>query len=558
MKLPAFALAFAAAVTVPRPALAEEPKLVVAILVDQLRYDYLERFHDEFSPGGFRLLTDQGAFMTFAEYNYCPTITGPGHASFLSGAPPAVHGIISNDWFDKRTGKMVNCVADDSVKGVGGKAVATTGGIEAEAVEGVKDEGQRSPRNFFGSNFSDEMRLRFHSRVVGISLKDRGAILPAGKKPAGAYWFDSTSGNFITSTYYMPELPEWVRKFNARKRPADFVGQVWKRLLAPEAYQWPDLAAGEGVMPREKTPTFDHTVYPSPVEGFETIVPTPYGNQLLAEFAVAALEGEHLGTGPQPDVLTVSFSSIDAAGHRFGPYSQEVQDATLRLDLELAQFFAVLDKKIGLKNVAILLTADHGVAPTPEFATEQGFAGRRVESGLLMVDLQAKMDERFGPGKYFLAPKPIDGNLYFDHQLLRDRKLEPDMVANFIREWALTDGRFQAAFTRAQLLDGRAPGLIGQRVLNGYNPERSGDVVLVLKPYSIAMGGKAGTTHGAPFSYDTHVPVLFYGSAFKHGRFADEFYITDIVPTLCAAFHLNEPPGCIGKPCVKVLEEEGK
>jgi len=519
---------------------AEEPKLVVALLVDQLRYDYLDRFHDQFPEGGFRLLTDQGAFLTFAQYNYSPTVTGPGHATFLSGAPPAVHGIIGNDWFDLRTRKMLNCVSDPAAEGVGG----------------TEGEGQRSPRNFIGSNFADEMRLRFHSKVVGISLKDRGAILPAGKKPAGAYWFDSTSGNFITSTYYRPELPAWVREFNERKRPAAFVGQTWKRLLDPAAYHWPDQAVGEGVMPREKKPVFDHIVHPSPTDGFETIVPTPFGDELVTEFALAALAGENLGAGPQPDLLTVSFSSLDAAGHRFGPYSQEVQDMMLRLDRQLALFFAALDKKIGLKNVTIVLTADHGVAPTPEFAAEQGLEGERVDMGPLMEELRTRLTERFGPGGILLTPRPVDGNLYFDHAALRIRNIEAETVAVLIREWALSTGKYQAAYTRAQLLDGRAPGMIGQRVLNGYHPERSGDVVLVFKPYILGVSVKSGTTHGSPFGYDTHVPVLFYGPAFKRGRYAGEFFITDIVPTLCAALRVSVPPGSIGKPFVKALAEE--
>jgi predicted AlkP superfamily pyrophosphatase or phosphodiesterase len=540
MKIPSLVVAIVLTCALPHSRSAEPPKLIVAILVDQLRYDYLERFHDQFPEGGFRLLTDQGAFMTFAQYNYAPTVTGPGHASFLSGAPPAVHGIISNDWFDKRTLKSVNCVSDPSVEGVGGDP----------------NEGKRSPRNFIGSNFADELRLRFHSKVVGVSLKDRGAILPAGKKPAGAYWFDSVSGNFITSTYYMPELPAWVKAFNARKLPASFIGQTWKRLLDPAVYDWPDNAAGEGLMPGEKTPTFDHVVHPSPTEGFETIVPTPFGNQLLAEFALAAIDGERLGAGPQPDMLCVSFSSTDACGHRFGPYSQEVQDITLRLDQELRQLFAQLDKKFGLKNVTIVLTADHGVAPTAEFATGQGFDGQRTDSTALMADLEKQLTERFGVGKFFLTSRPVDGNFYFDHAALRERKLAPEDLAHFIREWAYANGEYQAAYTRAQLLDGRTPGVIGQRVLNGYHPERSGDVVVVPKPYHLPSSFKVGTTHGSPYSYDTRIPVLFYGSAFKRGRYADEFYITDIVPTLCAALHATEPPGSIGKPCVKVLADE--
>jgi len=519
---------------------AAPPKLVLAIIVDQLRYDYLERFHGQFTQGGFRLLTDKGAFLTFAHYNHAPTTTGPGHATALSGTPPAVHGIISNDWFDKRTLKMVNCVSDPGVTGVG----------IAESY------GQRSPRNFIGTNFADELRLRYHSKVVGISLKDRGAILPAGKRPAGAYWFDSHSGNFATSTYYLPELPAWVREFNERKRPQSFIGQTWKRLLDPKLYEWPDDAAGEGVMPGETMATFDHTVFPSPLEGFETIVPTPFGDQLLAEFALAAIDGEKLGAGPQPDLLCISFSSLDAVGHRFGPYSQEVQDMTLRLDRELAGLFSALDKKLGLANVMIALTADHGVAPTPEFAAEQGLGGGRIDPLALTADLLAKLSARFGPGKFLLVPRIVDGNLYFDHDALREKQLPPEVVAGFIREWALSTGIFQAGYTRAQLLDGLAPGLLGQRVLNGYNPERSGDIVLVYKPFTLPIPGKAGTTHGTPFNYDTHVPVLFHGTGFKPGRYADEFSVNDLVPTLCAALRMNEPSGSTGKPLVKLLADE--
>jgi Type I phosphodiesterase / nucleotide pyrophosphatase len=541
MKIPRLVLAaLLLAVAVP-PGHAAQPGLIVAIVVDQLRYDYLDRFRDQFTGGGFRRLIDGGAFLTFAHYDYSPTVTGPGHASYLSGAPPAMHGIIGNDWLDKRTLKMTNCVSDPAVEGVG-----TNPG-----------DGKRSPRNFIGGNFADELRLRFQSKVVGVSLKDRGAILPAGRKPAGAYWFDSETGHFVTSTYYMAELPAWVRAFNDRKRPAAFVGQTWKRLLDPKFYTWPDEAVGEGNMPGEKTPAFDHTILPSPTEGFETIVPTPFGNQLLAEFAIAALEGEQLGTGGKPDLLTISFSSIDAAGHRFGPYSQEIQDMMLRLDRELAALFTALDGKVGLANVMTVLTADHGVAPTPEFAASQGLDGRRGDLITLMGDLVSKLGERFGDGRLLLTPRLIDGNLYFNHDTLREKKLAAEEVATFIRDWALDSGNFQASYTRSQLLEGRAPGALGQRVLNGFHPERSGDVVLITKPFVLPFIGKTGTTHGSPYSYDTHVPVLFHGAAFKPGRYADAFNITDIAPTLCAALGMTEPPASIGKPLTRILAGDG-
>lgn len=516
---------------------ADDPKLVVAILVDQMRYDYLERFAGLMPPGGFKLLTEHGASMTFARYNYCPTVTGPGHASFLSGATPAMHGIIANDWFDRQTGKKRYCVEDTTVEGVGTKTA----------------KGRMSPRNFTGTTLADQMRLAFGSKVVGVSMKDRGAILPAGKKPTGAYWFEAASGDFVTSTYYKRELPGWVKEFNGRRRPAQFMGQTWDRLLSPNDYPTPDAAPGEGLMPGETNVTFPHTILPGSSGGFDTITSSPFGNQLLAEFAQAAVEGEGLGLGARPDLLCVSFSSIDYVGHRFGPYSQEVQDITLRLDRQLAELFAYLDKKVGLGHTLIVLTADHGVAPTPEYAAAQGLDGSRVTEAGLMKEIDAALAARFGPGDYFQWPEMFDGNVYLNREALKQKGIQVAEAADTIREWALASGKFQACYSREQLLDGRAPGLVGRLVVNGYNPERGGDVVLILKPYIIAGTGKTGTTHGSPYNFDTHVPVLFYGAGIRPGRYADEFNITDIAPTLCAALRIEEPSGCMGKPFVKAL-----
>jgi len=516
---------------------AETPKLVVTILVDQLRYDYLDRFNEQFTTNGFHLFMNDGVFMTFARYNYYPTKTGPGHASYLSGSSPSVHGIIENDWFDKRTRKTMYCCEDKSVQSVG----STT------------DKGQMSPRNFLGTTVADQMRLHYNSKVISISMKDRGAILPAGKKPAGAYWFESKSGDFITSTYYMKELPAWVKEFNERNLPASFVGKTWSRLLDPKFYTTLDDAPGEAKLAGENKVTFDHVVTPSKSEGFETIMPTPFGNEVLLKLAEAAVDAEKLGQGAQPDMLCVSFSSIDYCGHKFGPYSQEVQDMTLRLDRQLSEFFTFLDKKIGLKNVAVVLTADHGVAPAPEYAAGiMGLDSQRLKEGELMVDLMTKIDEKFGAGKYFLTPKIIEGNLYFNHDTLAEKKIAPTEFCNFIREWALSTGKFIAGYSREQLLDGRAPGQLGEFVLNGYNAERSGDMVILAKPL-LVPGGTTGTTHGSPYMYDNHIPVLFYGSMFKPGRYADEFYITDIAATLCSALHIDHPVGSYGKPFVKAI-----
>lgn len=529
------AFAFVIAAAPLRAEAPARPKLILSILVDQFRYDYVERLHDQLGDDGLKMLTDRGTFMTFARYNYCPTITGPGHASFFSGTTPASHGIIANDWFDRRTGKLTYCVSDPNVTGVGTDSAA----------------GKMSPRNFIGGNFSDMMRLHYQSKVIGISMKDRGAILPAGKKPNGAYWWEAATGNYITSSYYRADLPDWVKQFNERHRAKDFIGQTWERLLDASKYPWSDNAPGEGALSGEKTVTFPHTINAGK-DGFENIMPTPYGNQLLLEFAEAALDGEALGQGPEPDVLSVSFSSIDYCGHRFGPYSQEAQDIVLRFDRQLAELFRYVDKKIGLANVAIVLTADHGVMPLPEFASAEGLDGQRLDSVAFVGDLLQQLEARFGPAHYLQTPRIFEGNLYLNREELREKKISVNEVTEFIREWALGTGKVQAVYSREQLLDGRAPGALGERVLNGYNAERSGDVVLVYKPYVISWGA-TGTTHGSPYSYDTHIPVFFYGPSFKPGRYADEFYITDIVPTLCAAMHIDEPAGSIGKPFVKIL-----
>ena len=515
------------------------PKLVVSIVVDQLRYDYLERLGDHFCAGGFRFLSEKGAFLTFAHYNYSPTVTGAGHASILCGSTPASHGIIANEWFDKKSRSMVNCVHDPDAVLVG------------TAKEGKSPS--RSPRNLIGDNVADSMRLAFGSKVIGVSLKDRGAILPAGRKPSGAFWFDSASGCFVTSTYYRSELPPWVVKFNQQKEPQAFMGQTWTRLKPLDVYSGPPEALGAGTLPGEKPAAFDHMVNPSPTEGFETLVATPFGNRMLADFALAAVDGEALGLGSQTDLLTVSFSSLDLCGHRFGPNSHEVQDIVLRLDLELERLFRGLDQRIGLQNVWIVLAADHGVAPTPEFAQENGLNGVRTDMIALAGELMASLEERFGAGRFLLTPKIVEGNVYLDYAALAERRLPVEEVANSIRDWALGHGLFQAAYTRSQLLDGRAPGPLGERVLRGFSAERSGDVVLVQKPFQIPSGGNGGTTHGTPYSYDTHIPILFYGAPFKPGRCADPVAITDIAATLSQALRMTEPAMSIGKPISGIL-----
>ncbi len=516
---------------------AEPPKLVVAIVVDQLRYDYLERGHERFANEGFRLLTERGANMTFARYNYFPTVTGPGHASYLSGSGPAEHGIIGNDWFDKRTGKDMYCCADTNAVAVG-----------------TTNKSAMSPKNFIGSTVADQMRLHFGSKVISLSIKDRGAILPAGKKPTGAFWFDSKSGAFITSTYYMTNLPQWVADFNSRKLAHAAVGKIWERMFDPKDYLFTDAARGEGKLHGETNSIFNHVIMTA-TNTVEGVTPTPFGDELLTDLALSALDAEEMGQGAQPDLLCLSYSSMDSVGHTFGPHSHEIQDHTFRLDRQLARIFQQIAAWVGLANIMIVLTADHGVAPTPEYATDMGLDGHRWDSEKFMTNLQVKLEERFGSGKYFKKMKIPYGDVHLNHDTLRAKQISVAEISSHIRELALDTGMFLNAFSRDQLLEGRAHGQIGQFYANGYNPERGADLMLVSKPYSLAGTNKTGTTHGTVFAYDTRIPVLFFGRAFKPGRYADEFYITDIAATLCAALRIEEPPASIGKPCVRILAE---
>jgi predicted AlkP superfamily pyrophosphatase or phosphodiesterase len=517
---------------------AENPKLVVTIIVDQMRYDYLERAPEKFANEGFRLLIERGAFMTFARYNYFPTITGPGHASYLSGSPPSVHGIIGNEWFDKRTGKDLYCCADTNVVAVG-----------------TTNKSAMSPKNLAGATVADQMRLAFNSKVISVSMKDRGAIMPAGKRPQGAYWFESKSGNFITSTYYMTNLPAWVTAFNDRKLPASALGKSWERIREPNEYLFADDAPGEGKLHGETNSVFNHTINTS-TNGFDTVYSSPFADEILTQFAIAAMDAEELGQGSQPDMLCVSYSSMDSIGHTFGPYSHEIQDETFRMDRQLELLFRHIDEKVGLANVYIVLTADHGVSPTPEFSKHMGIDAQRWDSAKFMTNLQTRLEQQFGAGKYFATMKIPYGDIFLNQDVLREKQLSLSTIAPVVREFALNTGLFMNCFTRDQLLEGRAPGQIGQFYINGYNPERGADLMLVPKPFTLAGTNKTGTTHGSVYAYDTRVPVLFFGRAFKAGRYSDEFYITDIAATLSAALHIEEPPGSIGKPCLRILADQ--
>ncbi len=528
---------------------AKQPRLIVSIVIDQFRYDYLTRFDASFSKNGFKRLMDGGAFMTYAHYDYAHTLTGPGHATYLSCTPPSVHGIIGNGWYDRAIGRRVNCVSDRSVTSVGSNT----------------ENGEMSPRYFLGSSFADELLManNFHSRIISIAIKDRAAILPAGKRPTGVYWFDHSTGDFITSSYYAKVLPKWAADFNLKKPAEKFLGTKWEKLLPEKDYDVSDSDAGhgEGRLPGDSSSQFPHVIVDlekksaSRVPRYLAFLSTPFANELTIDFAKAAVLGEKLGRNDDVDLLLISFSANDYCGHIFGPNSQEVQDITVRLDRQLANFFDFLDAQVGLNNTLIILTSDHGVAPTSAYAKAMDIDSTMYDASKFVRELKSELQKELGAGRFILSFMHEINEVYLNEDLLRQKKLSPAAIQEFVGRAALSRG-IQFYFTRADLLKGEAAGRLGRLVLNGFNPARSGDVVLIPKPYDRFTDhpNAPGTTHGSPFNYDTHVPIIFYGKPFKPGRYPDEVHITDIVPTLTSVLGIQEPAGCIGKPITKILE----
>jgi len=504
------------------PPAPQKTKLVVAIIIDQFRYDYMTRF-DASYQGGLRRLHDAGAFFTDAHQAHYPTVTAVGHAAFLTGSIPAINGIIGNEWFDRETGKMVTSVSDDATKLVGGN-----GGVGS------------SPKRLLGSTLGDEIKIAGpkDTTVIGISLKDRAAILPAGHAANAAYWFESDSGQFVSSTYYMTELPAWVQAFNKSDAANRYVSAKWM-----------PVDAGPGAQPFRILPAKLGKQY------YEEMIRTPNGNELLEAFAERALKEEHLGQHSGTDVLTVSFSSNDLVGHQVGPDAPEVRDMCIQTDRVLGQLLRAIEAEAGAGNYVVVLSADHGVAPKPEELTRRGMPAGRFSSDEVLRTIEMALSEKYGAAKWVLANAELSP--YFDHALLRARHI------------ALTDAEETAAeavrklpyifrvYTGTQLEHENLAGdPIGNLMQRGFYRERAGDLFIVQKPYWI--GFKDGTTHGTPFSYDTHVPVIFYGRGVRAGRYDENIRVADIAPTLAALLGVNEPSGSVGRVLPLIQKEPEK
>ena len=561
--LPALAAVFPAHAAPPAAALAR-PKLVVGIVIDQMRYDYLYRFWEKYPAGGFRRLLGEGFNYTSCHYNYVPTYTGPGHASIYTGTTPAVHGIVGNNWWLRAENRGTYVTEDRTVQAVGGTAAA----------------GQQSPRNMLATTIGDELRLatNFQSKVIGISMKDRGSILPAGHSASAAYWFDGSNGAFITSTFYAPALPEWVRKFNAAGRTAQYLSQPWNTLLPIAQYteSSADDVPWEAAFRGETKPVFPHDLpalaadSPAAVaatlkaagekplqpsaQNLDLIRSTPFGNSLTADFALEALQQEQLGQRGVADMLALSFSCTDYVGHQFGPNSIETEDTYLRLDRDLARIFAALDAQVGRGQALVFLTADHAAAHAVGFLQAHRLPGGGAGPQLMRDSLQRALVRRHGPGSWVLNYE--NQQAYLNRPLIAQKGLDLEKVQHEVAADLLLLPGVSQSRTALDLERGHWESGMGMYQENGFYAPRSGDVLAVLAPGWLEAYGYPivkGTTHGASWAYDTHVPLLFWGWGVKPGESAAAVNITDIAPTLAQWLRIQEPSGCSGKPLREVL-----
>ena len=491
------------------------PRLVLLIAIDQFRYDYLTRFRNEYKGGLDHLLRD-GANFVNANLEHYPTVTAVGHSTMLTGATPKISGIVENDWYDRESGKTVTSVSDASTQLIGGSAGAGA-----------------SPRRLLVSTVGDEMKRshRDHPKVIGISLKDRSAILPSGHMADAAYWYDNKTGDFVSSTYYFQDLPNWVQAFN-KSRPADsYAGKEWRF----------DAASPSGIfkMPTDPGAKLAAAVYSS-----------PFGNELLEKFAEEAVRQEKLGQRDSIDLLTLSFSSNDAVGHSFGPDSPRVHDMCIQTDRELGKLFAFLDQSIGMQHIIVVLTADHGVMPVVEQLQQDRMPGGRMTNATLFDPMRQALVARFGAGEWLL--NTAGSSPYLNLKLIAEKGLDRGEVERVAAAAISGIPHVSRVYTRQQLLLGATSGdKLSERVVRSFNMARSGDLEVLLEPYWIR--GATGTTHGTPYSYDSHIPLIFMGPGIRPGRYARPVALNDVAPSLSTLLDVETPSGSVGRPLSEMM-----
>jgi predicted AlkP superfamily pyrophosphatase or phosphodiesterase len=520
----------------------KRPKLVVGIVVDQMRWDYLYRYYDRYeATGGFKRMLNEGFSCENTFINYIPSYTAIGHTTVFTGSVPALHGIAGNNWIDQATGKNVYCTDDSTVQGVGSNSSA----------------GKMSPRNLLATTITDELRLatNFQSKVIGVSLKDRASILPAGHNPTGAFWFDDANGDFITSTWYMNELPKWVKDFNAKDEPGRLTATPWTTLYPLSTYKQStaDDVKWEGKFKGETTTAFPHDLKEVYKTDKDVIRSSPYGNTLTLNFAKAAIEGNNLGGGAATDFLTINCASTDYVGHKYGPNSIEIEDVYLRLDKELGAFYKYLDQKLGKGNYLVFLTADHGAAHAINFMKEYKMPAEFLELKKITTSLNDALKAQFGAEKIVLSNTNYQIN--FNKKVIRDQKLDYDAIKKVSLKFLKDVPELQFVIDVENIGAEPVPEVVKQMTINGYNNKRSGTIQLIPYPAWFEGGyGGTGTTHGTWNPHDTHIPLVWMGWGIKPGKSNREVYMTDIAPTVAALLRIQMPNAAIGKPITEVTQ----
>lgn len=510
----------------------ERPKLVVGLVVDQMRWDYLYRYFNLYGNGGFKRLLQKGYSFENAFIPYVPSVTAAGHTCLYTGSVPAIHGIVGNDWIEKDSSKAMYCAADKSVATVGSSS----------------KQGQMSPKNMLVTTIGDELRLatNFRSRVFGIALKDRGGILPAGHSANGAYWFDDSSGDWITSTYYMNQLPAWVSSYNKSRLVDSMMMNDWNLLLDKSLYDQSttDDKIFEKPIQHEKTVTFPHSYKSLIGKNYYPFRQSPYGNSFTIDFAEKMIKNEKIGMNGSTDMICVSLSSTDYIGHRFGPNSLEVEDTYLRLDKDIEHFLNYLDATVGNGNYLLFLSADHGAPQSPGFLKENKIPAGSLNSSSLKNALNQYCDSIFAVKD--LVKAIIEYQVYLDNKLIDSLKLDAVTIKQAIINSLNSKTEIVKAFDFSNFDKLIMPAQIKEKFAKGYYPKRSGDIQFIVKPQynDVSING---TEHGTMYPYDTHIPLLWYGWKIKPGKTFREVYMTDVAPTICAMLKIQMPGGAIGQ-----------
>ena len=523
-----------------KPTTLTRPKLVVGMVVDQMRYDYWYRYYDKYSENGFKRLLKQGFNCRNHHYHYALTVTAAGHAAVYTGSMPAISGMVGNEWYDQKLGRSVYCVEDSTTK--------TVGSTNATA-------GKMSPKNMLVSTVTDQLRIgtNFKSKVVGVAIKDRGSILPAGHT-GDAYWFDSKTGNWITSTFYKDELPKWVQDYNNKKRPSELMKTGWQPLLPLEKYteSTEDNKSYESKLVGTTSPTLPQDLAGMSGDAFGLLATTPHGNTITKEMAIEAIKNENLGKGTATDFLAVSFSTPDYIGHAFGPNSVEEEDTYLKLDRDLAEMLTYLDSWVGKGNYLFYITADHGVMDIPGFWKEHKLPAGILDLTKYNLAVKAALKTTFGEGEIIRASENYQ--YYLNHNVLAEKKISVPDVCNVVRQTLKDVDGVADVVNLRDLHNANLNDYLLALYKNGTHAKRSGDIQIVTEPGWFS-GRLTGTTHGAPYNYDTHVPLLFYGWGIKAGETFDRTSVADTAPTVSALLKILEPSGNVGKVIEDVMKK---